>query len=185
MLSCDLFLAPDVAFNQSTTKCCIRLPDFGSSTSDLSPFGSMSSTFSSTWWCTVYSCDSWRNTLCLSHVSYRISQGAWDDSAEHKASKYLQSWYWTPTFKAYRIAFFMLLCALIRGLLTLWIIICNFCSILPWWNAQKSLCISFSQTCSIRLPPQLSRNLCTCSPCSLSPCIYLHLSEIRHHCHQL
>ena len=88
-----------------------------------------------------------------------IFQGASDDLAEHKASTYLETRYWTP-IKAQHVPFFMLLCALISGPITLWIIICPFCRILPWQSAQKA--ISLSQTCSIHLPPQLSRDLCTC-----------------------
>ncbi len=80
--------------------------------------------------------DYWRITACLSHVWYGIFQGAPDDWAEHKASKYLENWYWTPTFKADRIPFFILLYAFISGLITLWMITCTFWP-LSWQSAQK------------------------------------------------
>ncbi len=35
----------------------------------------------------------------------------------------------------------MVLCALISGLITLWIIVCTFCSLLSWQSAQKNLYI--------------------------------------------
>ncbi len=164
----------DVAFNQKAPPN-VAYVDVGSSTSNLSPFGSMCSTFSSTWWCTIIQLWLLEDYSIITYHMYHIgiSQGASDDWAEHyKASKYLESWYWTLTFKAYRISFFMLLCALVSGPITLWIIICTFCSILPWWSSPKALCISFSQTCFIHLSPQLSRDL-----------LFVHAS--RHHTYYL
>ncbi len=74
------------------SNCCICQLDVCSSASNFSPFGSMCSTFSSAWWCTIYS-DYCKITPCLSHYHTGIFQGAWDDRADHKASKYLETRY--------------------------------------------------------------------------------------------
>ena len=50
----------------------------------------------------------------------------------------------------HQISFFMLLCAFISGLFTVWMIVGTFCSLLPWQSAQKALYISLSHTYSIR-----------------------------------
>ncbi len=119
------------------------------------------------------------------------SRFASDDWAEHKASKYLETRYWTPTFETCRIRFFMLLCALRSSLITLWIIICTFCSTLPWQKCTEIFYIFYpsgKSVPSIKLlnspEPMFLLQDITIQLSSPSPCIYLHLSELRPYCHQ-
>ncbi len=75
----------------------------------------------------------------------------------------------------------MLLCGLITGLITLWIIRCTFLAFCLGKVHKTPLYMSLTQTCSISLPPQLSRDLWTYSRHQgyylISIIVYLSASE--------
>ncbi len=95
------FLVPDVAFNQST-KCCICPLAVVHQTWALLVEGPSSPVHDDVQYtCTVVIIGGLLHAYHMHRIG--LFQGVSDDLAKHKASnlKYLESRYWTPTFKAY------------------------------------------------------------------------------------
>ncbi len=82
----------------------------------------------------------------------------------------------------HQIPLFMLFCAFISGLFTVWIMIWTFCSLSLWQSAQKALYISLSQTLPCNTSSTLRGSVyvlqgTTGITSSLSACSFLHLDE--------